>query len=151
MPCGLMARRLACFNSKLVRLEEAMIALENRRQNSFNSKLVRLEVKMKSIIDSNYLWFQFQTGSIRSALIPFEILSYLMFRFQTGSIRRIRGGRGVCSPERFDSKLVRLEGSPKTTLILYWTLTVPVKLIFIFSRFEHNLLSTSNRAKSLGG
>ena len=51
----------------------------------------------------------------------------------------------------FNSKLVRLKGFPNTALILYWTLTVPVKLIFIFGRFEHNLLSTSNRAKSLGG
>ena len=51
----------------------------------------------------------------------------------------------------FNSKLVRLEGYPNTALILYWTLTVPVKLIFIFSRFERYLLSTSNRAKSLGG
>ena len=125
-----MARRLACFNSKLVRLEEAMIALENRRQNSFNSKLVRLEVKMKSIIDSNYLWFQFQTGSIRSALIPFEILSYLMFRFQTGSIKSDTKQGLQKSEIRFDSKLVRLKGSPKSTLILYYTLTVPVKLIF---------------------
>ena len=51
----------------------------------------------------------------------------------------------------FNSKLVRLEGFPKTTLILYWTLTVPVKLIFILIGLEGSLLSTSNRAKSLGG
>ena len=51
----------------------------------------------------------------------------------------------------FNSKLVRLEGSPKSTLILYCTLTVPVKLIFILIRLEGSLLSTSNRAKSLGG
>ena len=51
----------------------------------------------------------------------------------------------------FNSKLVRLEGSPKTTLILYYTLTVPVKLIFILHQIRGNLLSTSNRANSLGG
>ena len=51
----------------------------------------------------------------------------------------------------FNSKLVRLEGSPKTTLILYCTLTVPVKLIFHLHQIRGNLLSTSNRANSLGG
>ena len=52
---------------------------------------------------------------------------------------------------RFNSKLVRLEGSPKSTLILYCTLTVPVKLIFHLHQIRGNLLSTSNRANSLGG
>ena len=51
----------------------------------------------------------------------------------------------------FNSKLVRLEGFPNTALILYYTLTVPVKLIFILIRLEGSLLSTSNRAKSMGG
>ena len=72
--------------------------------------------------------FQFQTGSIRSRL------------FYTRFTRR-----------SFNSKLVRLEGSPKTTLILYCTLTVPVKLIFHLHQIRGNLLSTSNRANSLGG
>ena len=52
---------------------------------------------------------------------------------------------------QFNSKLVRLEGSPKTALILYYTLTVPVKLIFHLHQIRGNLLSTSNRANSLGG
>ena len=74
-----------------------------------------------------------------------------MFQFQTGSIRsqRIRAYEDLV--RSFNSKLVRLEGSPKTTLILYCTLTVPVKLIFILIRLEGSLLSTSNRANSLGG
>ena len=51
----------------------------------------------------------------------------------------------------FNSKLVRLKGYPKTTLILYYTLTVPVQLILILIELKGNLLSTSNRANSLGG
>ena len=74
-----------------------------------------------------------------------------MFQFQTGAIRSL--SFLTCNLHRscFNSKLVRLEGCPKTTLILYCTLTVPVKLIFIFIRLEGSLLSTSNRANYLGG
>ena len=57
--------------------------------------------------------FQFQTGSIKSEVIKSTIRAVLL---------------------RFNSKLVRLKGFPKTTLILYCTLTVPVKLIFILIR-----------------
>ena len=125
---------------------------------------------------SAIIWmFQFQTGAIRSEKgnSYVETVSY-KFRFQTGAIRRrisvqlpqelINGFDSklvrlevkirntiLKIMESFDSKLVRLEGFPKTTLILYCTLTVPVKLIFIFSRLKGNLLSTSNRANSLGG
>ena len=78
-----------------------------------------------------------------------------MFQFQTGAIRRMLTQllwvHHYKIQQGFNSKLVRLEGCPKTTLILYCTLTVPVKLIFIFIRLEGSLLSTSNRANSLGG
>ena len=57
----------------------------------------------------------------------------------------------MASQKCFNSKLVRLEGSPKSTLILYYTLTVPVKLIFHLHQIRGSLLSTSNRANSLGG
>ena len=75
--------------------------------------------------------FQFQTGSIRRYCSS----RYSKFQFQTGSIRSqfdVEYYRALS----FNSKLVRLEGSPKTTLILYCTLTVPVKLIFILIRLE---------------
>ena len=74
--------------------------------------------------------FQFQTGSIKSANLSYQDKVYEF---------------------SFNSKLVRLKGSPKTTLILYYTLTVPVKLIFHLHQIRGNLLSTSNRANSLGG
>ena len=76
---------------------------------------------------------------------------YLEFQFQTGSIRSASGKSNETDNVCFNSKLVRLEGSPKTTLILYYTLTVPVKLIFHLHQIRGNLLSTSNRANSLGG
>ena len=95
----------------------------------FNSKLVRLEVEELATTPLDVSMFQFQTGSIRSFTDDLCVIKW------------------VC----FNSKLVRLEGSPKSTLILYYTLTVPVKLIFILIRLEGSLLSTSNRANSLGG
>ena len=54
----------------------------------FNSKLVRLEVK--TLLATAYrLWFQFQTGSIRSLQRLTEKTNAYLFQFQTGSIRSL--------------------------------------------------------------
>ena len=74
-----------------------------------------------------------------------------MFQFQIGAIKSQAWSKQETAHASFNSKLVRLKAFPKTTLILYYTLTVPVKLIFIFIKLESSLLSTSNRANSLGG
>ena len=81
---------------------------------SFNSKLVRLEVDGLGVYDRGHVCFN-------SKLVRLEVI-----------IALLPIDKGGC----FNSKLVRLEGFPNTALILYWTLTVPVKLIFIFSRFK---------------
>ena len=80
-----------------------------------------------------------------------DICRVTMFQFQIGAIKRLQLHSAQSWFGCFNSKLVRLKGFPKTTLILYYTLTVPVKLIFIFIKLESSLLSTSNRANSLGG
>ena len=98
-------------------------------QRSFNSKLVQLEVRDELFLLIDFIPFQFQTGSIRS------------LSTSSSGLERIS----------FNSKLVRLEGFPNTALILYCTLTVPVKLIFHLHQIRGSLLSTSNRAKSLRG
>ena len=84
--------------------------------------------KVNSFIDS----FQFQTGAIKSEAEIQAESSEFGFQFQTGAIKSEYRSHYSCRAFGFNSKLVRLE----TTLILYCTLTVPVKLIFIFSRFE---------------
>ena len=80
---------LSRFNSKLVRLEALPANTYWSAFTSFNSKLVRLEV----------LWGQDTT------------ITVLEFQFQIGAIR----GHGFylalkSDPQRFNSKLVRLEG-----------------------------------------
>ena len=102
--------------------------------------------------------FQFQIGAIKSltersfGLSEFQG-ARMKFQFQIGAIKRANGLQYVTATSNFsfNSKLVRLKGYPKSTLILYCTLTVIVQLIFILIRLEGSLLSTSNRAKSLGG
>ncbi len=161
------------FNSKLVRLkgnrsrtlyllrlfqfQTGAIRSSLSQQPHINPELFQFQTGAIRSIEASVKWvmttekFQFQTGAIRSIVsIPdIEILN--AFQFQTGAIRRMPRQRMGRTCQGFDSKLVRLEGCPKTTLILYCTLTVPVKLIFIFIRLEGSLLSTSNRANSLGG
>ena len=94
--------------------------------------------------------FQFQIGAIKRRDRGYD-LHRGMFQFQIGAIKSEREKLTYQVRNCFNSKLVRLKGFPKTTLILYYTLTVPVKLIFIFIKLESSLLSTSNRANSLGG
>ena len=120
------------FNSKLVRLE-VKCGWRGRRLHgvSFNSKLVRLEGTSEKRL-SKWLWIGFN-----SKLVRLEVQQL------TQDLRM--------AVRSFNSKLVRLEGYPNTALILYCTLTVPVKLIFHLHQIRGNLLSTSNRANSLGG
>ena len=96
--------------------------------------------------------FQFQTGSIKSGKCAPPIkIEFSRFNSKLVRLKDKKNFLELTLLDRFNSKLVRLKGSPKTTLILYYTLTVPVKLIFIFIKLESSLLSTSNRANSLGG
>ena len=129
---------------------------------------------MYIVIGLSLILFQFQTGSIKRQ--DFHLLiRVVVIRFNSKLVR-LKEMRCQCvqvirksfnsklvrlkaevTPAyqleiiSFNSKLVRLKGFPNTALILYCTLTVPVKLIFIFIRLEGSLLSTSNRANSLGG
>ena len=141
-----------CFNSKLVRLKVAYSSSESVSGSSFNSKLVRLKVSHDH--DDGGMSEGFNSKLVRLKVAdvpPLPSYSTVMFQFQTGSIKSNVIVSMKPDMVSFNSKLVRLKGFPNTALILYCTLTVPVKLIFILIRLEGSLLSTSNRANSIGG
>ena len=97
------------------------------------------------------LLFLFHTGSIKSIII--EPVWNLMngFLFHTGSIKRLKdSANDRLSGLSFYSILVRLKGFMKAVSILYGTLMIRVKSIFIYIVSETNLLSTGSRANSLG-
>ena len=99
---------MCSFNSKMVRLIEALRLLQALRLLRFNSKMVRLiEIPVKSPIKRNQL-FQFQNGAIDSDTRTAQ--SELLDRFNSKMVRLIEAVmmKKATIEASFNSKMVRL-------------------------------------------
>ena len=127
------------------------ISLKKSELTCFYSILVRLKVIILAINVFLSVLFLFHTGSIKRNRDRRSRRENHQFLFHTGSIKSENYWTDEAETETsFDSILVRLKVFMKAIDILYGTLMIRVKSIFIYIVSETNLLSTGSRANSLG-
>ena len=121
------------FQTGAIKSERSVFQLYPKPR--FNSKLVRLKEVTRRSLTNRSVWFQFQTGAIKSvcpSVFPLRAKAgfnsklvrlkaaesgadawraWTWFQFQTGAIKRRKDWRSRQSGQTcFNSKLVRLKG-----------------------------------------